>query len=183
MLGSAPWVIEALYAYSFHPATNVLRWMVLGDVLKVASWPLGYIILAAGDGRTFMWTEALTMGVFVALTWLGLSWLGVVATGVAFVGMYVVYLPLMYWLARRKTGFVWSSAVVRLMAIILALCVAVAVTSSLSRWGAVVAAIFTFSLSLYALGRLVHMSNLNGLLRKMTALAQRITTKLGIKYD
>ncbi len=59
MLGLAPWVIQLLYSSRFRPAVDVLRWQMLGDVLKVASWPLGFIILAAGDGRTFMLTESL----------------------------------------------------------------------------------------------------------------------------
>jgi PST family polysaccharide transporter len=59
MIGLAPWVIQVLYSSSFAPAAEVLRWQVLGDVLKVASWPLGFIILAQGDGKTFFWVETL----------------------------------------------------------------------------------------------------------------------------
>ena len=48
MITLAPWVIHLLYAASFAPATEVLRWQVLGDILKVASWPMGFILLAMG---------------------------------------------------------------------------------------------------------------------------------------
>lgn len=114
MLALAPWVIELLYSSQFGEAASILRWQILGDVLKVTSWPLAFIILAAGDGRTFVLTESLTIAVFVGLVWLGLPLIGVEATGVAFIGMYVVYLPLIYWLAWRKTKFKWNAYVQRL---------------------------------------------------------------------
>lgn len=107
-MGLAPWIIEILYSSSFYPAADVLRWYVLGDVLKVASWPLGFAILASGSGRTFMFTEAAGMGVFVFFTWVGLPAMGVSAAGVAYACMYSTYLIIAYWLVKRKTGFRWT---------------------------------------------------------------------------
>ena len=51
MMALAPWVVHLLYSAAFAPAVEVLRWQILGDVLKVVSWPLGFVILAAGDGK------------------------------------------------------------------------------------------------------------------------------------
>lgn len=48
------------------PAVEVLRWQVLDDVLKVASWPLGFVILAAGDGNIFFWSESASWFVMAA---------------------------------------------------------------------------------------------------------------------
>src|ERR1019366_2843077 len=67
MMATAPWVIHLLYAASFTPAIEILRWQVLGDVFKVASWPLGFLILAAGDGKTFFLTETASMLVLAGL--------------------------------------------------------------------------------------------------------------------
>ena len=111
MLGLAPWIIELLYSDQFAEAVSVLRWQVLGDILKVASWPMGFIILAAGDGRTFMLTESLSIAVFVGLTWIGLPLIGIDAVGIAFVGMYALLLPLVFVLARHRTGFAWERSV------------------------------------------------------------------------
>lgn len=119
MLALAPWVIDLLYSGHFGEAATVLRWQVEGDILKVTSWPLGYLILAHGDGRTFMLSESVTMAVFVMLTWLGLGPLGIQATGIAFLGMYCVYLPLVYGIARSRTGFRWSKRVMVLLFILL----------------------------------------------------------------
>ena len=111
MLGLAPWVIQLLYSAEFVPAVDVLRWHLMGDILKVMSWPLGFVILASGAGKTFVLTESLGMGVFVLGVLVGLPLIGVKATGVAFLALYVFYLPLVWFVARRMIGFTWKRAV------------------------------------------------------------------------
>ena len=112
VLGLAPWIVELLYSRAFDPAAGILRWQVVGDVLKVMSWPLGFVVLAAGDGRTFALIETAGTAVFVGVTWLALPWLGNEATGLAFVCMYLAYLPLIYLASRRLSGFAWRRSVV-----------------------------------------------------------------------
>jgi len=175
MMGLAPWVIELLYSHSFYPAAEVLRWQVLGDTLKVASWPLGFVILAAGNGRTFMLTETLVVSVFVILTWIGLPLLGVAASGMAFFGMYVVYLPMVYWLARYKTGFRWTSHVTCYIASLFVLCAVVQVAAT---WSEVLAAsmgaVAACSWGIYAVVRLSRMSVTGG---PIVRIFSRITRK------
>ncbi len=57
MLAFSPWIIRLLYSSDFGPAVEVLRWQLLGDVLKVISWPLGFMQQARGAGKTFLATE------------------------------------------------------------------------------------------------------------------------------
>ena len=184
MIGLAPWVIELLYASSFHPAAQVLRWQVLGDVLKVCSWPLGFIILAAGDGRTFMLTESVAVAVFVLLTWVLLPFLGVVATGLAFVGMYLVYLPLVYGLARRRTGFSWGRRVGMQLVILIALSLAVFLAAAWSKWlGGGIGLIGATAFGLYGFARLGEIANPEGLLGRLSDLARRALINTGIRHD
>lgn len=112
VLGLAPWVIGLLYSTEFGPAIQILRWQLLGDILKVMSWPLGFLLLARGAGKTFVLTEALGMGAFVLGVFFGLPIIGVVATGASFLILYVVYLPLVWWFGRRMIGFHWNKAIV-----------------------------------------------------------------------
>lgn len=111
MMGLAPWIIEHLYSEAFAPAADMLRWQILGDILKIISWPLGFILLASGVGKIFILAEALGIGVFVLGVALGLSTFGVTAAGMAFLALYIVYLPLVWWLGGRLVGFCWSHAV------------------------------------------------------------------------
>lgn len=101
----APWMLTLLYSADFQMAAGILRWQVLGDVLKVASWALGFIILAHGDGKVFLFAELTTHATFIAALYLLLPALGLQAAGVAFWLQYVYYFPLVWWITRQRYGF------------------------------------------------------------------------------
>ncbi len=184
MMALAPWVIHLLYSQEFQPATDVLHWQILGDILKVASWPLGFIILAAGDGKTFVFSESIGIGAFVSLTLLMIPWFGLEATGISFFGMYVVYLPLVFLLAKHRTGFSWDTTVLKQ---IILLFVAAAVVMGLARYSQTLAAGFGLLLSatfaVYGFSRLAHKSELSGPLGKLAAYAQTIMKKIGVWHE
>lgn len=113
MMALAPLVTYLLYSSAFATTPAILQWQILGDALKIASWPLGYLILASGDGRTFMLVEIAATAVLVAAVRLGLGLIGLEASGIAVLAMYLFYLPLVYAVARRKTGFRWTRQVAR----------------------------------------------------------------------
>jgi O-antigen/teichoic acid export membrane protein len=184
MLALAPWVIQLLYSKEFGEAAHILRWQILGDVLKVASWPLGFIILAAGDGRTFMLTESLMIAIFAGLVWLGLPMLGVQATGVAFFAMYVFHLPLMYWLARRRTGFGWTQALKRHFALLVLVAALICLLGFWSvTWAAVVGLLATLLAGLHGLHRLAHMTESHGAIGKIANARASILARLGRTHD
>lgn len=184
MLGFAPWVIELLYTQQFQPAVEVLRWQVLGDVLKVASWPLGFIILAAGDGRTYLVSESIGFVALVVLTWLGLPWLGLEATGIAFVAMYVVYLLMVYWLASQRTGFRWAPSVRWLLLLLLTTALTALIAA---RWhplaGVILSTFFSVVLVAHAISRLAQMTNLGGPLGRAGAHFRKLFMKFGIWHE
>jgi PST family polysaccharide transporter len=179
MMSVAPWVIHLLYAASFTPAIEILRWQVLGDVLKVVSWPLGFVILAAGDGKAYFWTETgpwlVTTGLITGLA----PVMGLPITGMAYVAMYALYLPQVYWLARRRIGFHWSRPVLLLSAATFAICVGVDILTALTRWGILIGCLATGAFAVFSLGRITHMSNLGGPIGRIGALARRLTSSIG----
>ncbi|NMG46006.1 oligosaccharide flippase family protein [Aromatoleum toluvorans] len=175
MLGLAPWLIDLLYSRAFDDAVIILRWQVLGDVLKVASWPLGFIILAAGDGRTFMLSESAAIGAFVFFTWIGLPVIGVQATGVAFLVMYAVYLPLVYWLGRQRTGFAWERRVLWQFVALLIAAGAVFGSAEISPpVGGVLGVLLSLAFFVYCIVRLGAITNLGGPLRKISAVVESL---------
>lgn len=174
MIGLAAWVIPMLYSMEFYPAVEVLRWQLLGDVLKVASWPLSFVILASGAGKTFFLTEALALTLMGGLIAGLSSSVGLRITGIAFLACYLVYLPLVYWIARRKIGFRWQGSLVKLIVTIFSLCLGVMVVSSMYWWGAAVAAFLSLAFSFFALLRISNMSDLNGSMAKLGVIAKRI---------
>lgn len=175
MIGLTPWVIHLLYSTEFLPAVDVLRWQILGDVLKVASWPLGFIILAAGAGKTFFLTETLTFLLMGGLIAGFTSSVGLQITGIAFLASYAFLLPLVYVLAKRRIDFSWQPAVTRLLLVIFSFCVLVAILSARYWWGSIVATVLTLVFGFYTLMRLAHMSNMGGPLGRMASMAKSMT--------
>jgi PST family polysaccharide transporter len=105
MITFAPWVIHLLYAASFAPAIDVLRWQVLGDVLKVACWPMGYILLAQGRGGIFIGMEFIWNAVYLGAIILGVQEWGLVMTGVGFWIAYLINYGLLALVASRLISY------------------------------------------------------------------------------
>ncbi len=106
----APLIIELFYSSKFGPAVEILRWICLGMTLRVASWPMGFIILAKGARKIFFWSELAINLIFLGLVWVGVLVFGLKGTGIAFLAMYVVYWIGIYCVVRRLSGFRWSAA-------------------------------------------------------------------------
>lgn len=181
-LGMAPWVIELLYSNQFEEAVAILRWQVLGDVLKIASWPLGFILVASGAGKAFMLTEWMAIGIFVSLTWMLLPIVGLVATGVSFLGMYVVLLAIVFWLAKRRTDFSFSAPVLWLLVSAAFAATAVMVVASVSTIaGAISGVLAAAAFGVIALVRLAHAGTIGGPIGRLAAFARHQLLRTGMR--
>jgi len=106
----APLVIQLFYSAKFGPAVEILRWICLGMVLRVASWPMGFILVAKGARQTFFWCEVVGNAMQVAFVWVCVLKFGLDGTGMAFFASYVFFWFLVYGIVRRMSGFRWSAA-------------------------------------------------------------------------
>jgi PST family polysaccharide transporter len=107
-LALAPVIISLFYAATFEGATSILRWICLGIMLRVISWPMGYIILAKGRQSAFFWSELAWTCVYLGLAWMCIEAYGAEGAGIAFFGSYLFHCVLIYTLVTRMTGFTWS---------------------------------------------------------------------------
>ncbi len=102
--GLAPWVMELLYSRDFVPAAEMLQWQSLGNVLKLASWPLSFALVAARWSRSYLFIELTWNVVFLGAIWIGLPLLGLKVAGMGFALSYLVIFPLA-WALVHKNGF------------------------------------------------------------------------------
>ena len=173
-LALAPWLITLLYTAEFSPSAEILRWQILGDVLKIISWPLGFIILASGKGLIFMTKEILVMSTFVFVTWLLLPVFEVEATGMAFLVMYSINLPILVFIAKKMTGFTWNQEVRRDL-ILIALA---SIITFCAGWyddvlGALIGIPLFLTFAMSAASRLSKMTDLKGPVRKIMQFFRR----------
>lgn len=110
----APLVIIIQYSTRFEPAVEVLRWICLGMLLRVLTWPIGFIIVAKNAKRLFLATEIASNLLHVGLVWLGVKYFGLPGTGMAFFGMYVLQWLGIYTIVRGLSGFRWSGENIRI---------------------------------------------------------------------
>lgn len=117
----APWVIQIFYTGAFSQAADLLRWFVFGCLGRVVSWPMGFIMLAKGNGRLFLITETVFGLMHVALLWVGLKVIGLTGVAMAFTALHVLYTVGMLLVSRHLIDFCWSKGVVNLLGILFAI--------------------------------------------------------------
>jgi O-antigen/teichoic acid export membrane protein len=121
MIGAAPLVMLLLYGPDFAPAVDLLRIQLLGDVLKLLGWPLGFVLLALAASRRFVINELLGIGAFIVVTWLLIGSAGLKAPGWGYALMLLANLILSQWAVRtRLPGFRWERRVLLEAGILLA---------------------------------------------------------------
>jgi PST family polysaccharide transporter len=101
----APPVMVILYSSKFLPAVDVLRWQVLGVLLQVVTWPMGYILRAKAAGGLFIGTELFSSSIYLAATWIGIGYIGLPGIGIAYFVYNVLYFILIYRVVHTKYGF------------------------------------------------------------------------------
>ncbi len=107
-LALAPIAVPLLYSSRFLPAVVLLEWILLGDVLKVASWTMSFAILARCSGWMYLLTEAVGGAALVAAAFAGMRWWGLVGAGIAFPITYAVYYVVVRVCLRRSLPLTFS---------------------------------------------------------------------------
>lgn len=152
----APLVLQIFYSHAFDGATDLLRWICLGMLLRAIAWPMGYIVVAKDARTTFFLTDVVATVVHVGLAWLLVSRFGAVGAGAAFFGLYVWHSALIYVIVRRMSGFRWSTENSRIASVFLIACAVVFfATQVLSVWQSTSLGSVVFILSsLYSLRKI-----------------------------
>jgi antigen flippase len=115
----APLVIALFYSTRFGAAVGVLRWICLGTIVQVVTWPMGFIIVVKAKQVLFVACELAWTVVSLALAWVCITRYGLDGAGIAFFGSYIFHAFLIYSVIRKMSGFRWSADNKRIGAIFL----------------------------------------------------------------
>jgi antigen flippase len=110
----APILIRLFYSTEFGAATELLRWLLLGSILKIVAWPMGYLIMARARVKTFLFAEAVWASAYLGLLYVTAPYAGITGAGYAFVGSYMVYVSTLYLITRWQDDFAWTRMNLRL---------------------------------------------------------------------
>lgn len=149
-LAFLPYITNLLYAPEFEAMNNALQWQILGTVIKIAAWCIGFIILAKGLGKLFIFTELVWNLLFGGIIYIGVEKWGFDITGYAFFGAHLLYFLMLTFIVFKINHFVWQKTnLTRFLLLLTASSTIVAVRTLLNphlavAFGAILTLIFGF---------------------------------------
>lgn len=151
----APTVLLILYSNAFLPAITILRWQVLGVLLQVVTWPMGYILRAKSSGGLFIITELYSSVCYIGGTWIGIKYCGLSGIGLAYFMYNVLYFVLIYVIVHRKYSFsfIFKSSKVLIIAI-MATAVAFLISNLIPRYSMLLNSVLIIIAGTYSYKRL-----------------------------
>nr|MDE5800227.1 hypothetical protein [Paramuribaculum sp.] len=104
MMLLAPWIVDLLYTGSFHPVVPMVTFAAASLPLRAWSWAMGFVVLARGNGRIYLFAEAMSAVIGTALNITGYALAGLTGLGISFILWYAIYSLIEIWLLRRYYG-------------------------------------------------------------------------------
>jgi len=98
------YVILIAFSDKFMPMMELFAWQLIGDVIKIASWLLGYITLAKAMTKTYISLEILGSLSFVLLSIYFVDNYGLVGITYAYALNYFLYMFVMIYIFRKRFG-------------------------------------------------------------------------------
>jgi PST family polysaccharide transporter len=96
------YVVLIAFSKNFMPMIDLFAWQLIGDVIKIASWLLAYLMLAKAMTKVFIYTEVLFSALFVLLCILFVNNFGLIGITYAFSLNYFLYLVVMIFIFRKR---------------------------------------------------------------------------------
>lgn len=94
-------VIEIAFTDKFRFMMALFKWQLIGDVIKIASWLLGYLTVAKAMTKTFITLEIVGSLSFVLLSIFFINAYGLIGVTYAFAMNYTIYLFVLVIVFRR----------------------------------------------------------------------------------
>ena len=96
------YIILIAFSDKFMPMMELFAWQLIGDVIKIASWLLGFITLAKAMTKIFIYTEIGFSVLFVILSIYFINTFGLIGITYAFSLNYFLYLIMMIIIFRKR---------------------------------------------------------------------------------
>jgi PST family polysaccharide transporter len=85
-------IIKLIFTSDFLPMRELFLYQLIGDVIKIASWLLGYVMVAKAMTKLFIISEVIFTFSFVGLGVLFIKIFGLVGISIAFMVNYLLYM-------------------------------------------------------------------------------------------
>jgi len=95
------WLVHILFTKEFAAMKDFFAFQLLGDVVKIASWLLGYVLLGKALIKLFITTEIIFNLLFVVLSSLLIPTYGINGVTASYLATYLLYFITIYTLLAR----------------------------------------------------------------------------------
>lgn len=95
-------IVWFLFTPEFRPMTALFAWQLTGDVIKIGSWILGYILIGKASTGAFVLTEILFSASLVLSTMTLTPLYGLQGSVIAFALNYLLHWLVMYFMTKRE---------------------------------------------------------------------------------
>ncbi len=163
------WMIVLLYSTKFTAVDGMVLWAALGMFFKATSWSIGFIFLAKGASKVFLWNEVLSNSYTLCFNLFGYFYGGLEGLGISFMISYFFHLLQMFIVTKIKYQFSFNSAFLKIFFIQLLLSVAcfLVVKFTISLVNYIVGSGLIIISGLYSLRELNRRMDLRGIVRKI----------------
>ena len=127
-------IVRVIYSRDFLPMVPFITFGMAAMVLRSASWCIQHTVLARGDGKFYLLSEAascvlcLVLNIFCYLRW------GFLGLGVSYIVWYGAYLGLVWWIYRSVYGYRLRGRVMTAVMAVTAFAIAAAVARLTFGW-------------------------------------------------
>lgn len=98
-----PLLIQVLYTSEFADSLKIIKWMLIGDYFKIASWVFAMPMQAYADVKAFFWTELLWNTIFINLSLLSLIfWGDLEGIGFSYLLAYIFYFTVVHHYSNKQ---------------------------------------------------------------------------------
>lgn len=93
-------IIQTLFTPDFLPMRELFPWQLAGDVIKIGSWILGYILIGRAMVKFFVITEIAFSIIFILLSWLLVGIFGLLGVAMAYAINYCIHTACMVYFVK-----------------------------------------------------------------------------------
>jgi len=94
-------IVTVLFTSNFRPMLSLFAWQLIGDVIKIGSFILGFVLIAKASTKFFIVTEVLFSAALVVMTMLLTPLYGLQGAVIAFALNYLLHWCCMYYLTGK----------------------------------------------------------------------------------
>lgn len=108
LLFLSPFIIPIVFSSKFTPSSEILNWFLVGDIFRLLSWSLAYVILARSRSSVYFFIEFFGGMTALLTSLLAMRFFGVQGLGISYLATYILYYLLVWFLVRRQIKMSYS---------------------------------------------------------------------------